>query len=385
MKKRIFPGISESVSLLGFGLMRLPRLEPVNGEAGAIDYELAERMVDQAIQSGVTYFDTAWGYHEGHSEEFAGKALSRHPRGSYYLASKMPVWELSSPADLERIFAEQLKRCRVEYFDFYLLHNMTEENYKKAREFSVYEFLHRKKEQGFIRHLGFSFHDHPRLLERIVTEHEWDFAQIQLNYLDWTIIDSKRQYEILQSRNLPVIVMEPVRGGSLASLTPEAAAVLQRKKPKDSPAVWAIRYAASLPGVLTVLSGMSQPEQLAENISAMSPFTPLSQDEQNALDEAGTIYKASGAIPCTACRYCMDCPSGVDIPRVFAIYNHYLTRRNEMWSRNLFEINYASLDETAQAHNCIACGLCLDKCPQFISIPEHMESIARFVAEKPEG
>lgn len=377
MEKRRFAGIDRPASLLGFGLMRLPLL---NNAAKDIDYPLAEQMIAQAIDAGVSYFDTAWPYHEGESELFAGAALSRYPRDSYCLATKLPTWDIQSADDVHRIFAEQLKRCRVEYFDFYLIHALNKDYYKIALDVGIYEILREKKEQGLIRHLGFSFHDHADLLENIVSSHDWDFAQIQLNYVDWLTTDAKRQYEILEARKIPAVIMEPLRGGALASLNPEATAILTKADPAASPASWGLRYAASLPGVMTVLSGMSTLEQTEDNLKTMKDFRPLTDAEQATIAKAAEAYLASGTIPCTGCRYCMDCPEGVDIPRVFAIYNHYLTLQNDPYGRALFNNNYRSLDSAQHAHNCIACGVCMEHCPQGIQIPDHMTEIAAFAA-----
>ncbi|MDR3278893.1 MAG: aldo/keto reductase [Synergistaceae bacterium] len=381
MEKRLFKGIGEEISTLGFGLMRLPLKSSSSRD---IDFEMGRRMVDRAIEAGVNYFDTAWIYHEGASELFAGEAMSRHPRGSYHLATKMPVWELASRGDMERVFSEQLRKCRVDCFDFYLLHNIGGDTYDMALKYDVYEFLNKKKKEGYIRFLGFSVHDGPELLEKIANNWKWDFAQIQLNYIDWEALDARRQYEILESRGIPVVVMEPVRGGALANLGHEAEGILKRADPAASQASWAMRYAASLPGVITVLSGMSNPEQLEDNLKTMTNFRPLSDAERATLDEAAKIYRASGTIPCTACRYCMDCPSGVDIPRVFSIYNHYrmVLSSNPGIAGIVFRNNYRTMSDIQRADSCVSCGNCVDLCPQGINIPGFMKEIAEFAAAR---
>ncbi|MDR3331794.1 MAG: aldo/keto reductase [Synergistaceae bacterium] len=379
MEQRNFKSIGRPISLLGFGLMRLPLL---SADAKDIDGDAVNRMVDRAVEAGVNYFDTAWVYHEGRSETFAGEALSRHPREKYCLATKMPSWVLESAGDVERIFNEQLKKCRVEYFDFYLMHNLGAERYDLALKYNVYEFLRKKKEEGQIRHLGFSMHDAPEQLLRLVNAHEWDFAQIQLNYLDWETLKAKEMYDILSGRGIPIVIMEPVRGGVLASLTPSAEDILKDADAKASLASWAIRYAASLPGVMTVLSGMSNYEQLEDNIKTMSNFRPLSDDERSVLEKAAIAYRASGAIPCTSCRYCMDCPSGVDIPRVFAVYNHYrvLMTGRPNFAEMVFGTNYQALTDGERAHNCVSCGQCVEHCPQGIDIPGHLREITELAA-----
>ncbi len=373
METRNFRNIGKDISLLGFGCMRLPLLHP---EKQDIDYAQADKMVDAAMAAGVNYFDTAWPYHGGMSETFIGQSLKRYPRESFNLATKIPTFAIQSADDVERIFAEQLKKCQVDYFDFYLVHSLNEANYKTVKNVGIYELLKKKKEQGLIRHLGFSFHDHPNLLERIVTDYEWDFGQIQLNYVDWEATDAKRLYEILSSRGIPVVIMEPVRGGALATLTPQAADLLKKAAPEASTASWAIRYAASLPGVMCVLSGMSDAAQVADNLKTMQNFKPLTDAERKLITEAATMYRAAGVIPCTGCRYCMDCPSGVDIPRVFAIYNH----ARAVGRPFVFQANYRSLAASEQAHNCVACGVCMGHCPQGIRIPERMREIVEFAA-----
>ncbi|MDR3231997.1 MAG: aldo/keto reductase [Synergistaceae bacterium] len=384
MEKRFFTGAGREISLLGFGLMRLPRVDPAGTD---IDYAVAEKMVARALSAGINYFDTAWFYHDGKSETFAGDVLSAYPRESYCLTSKMPAWMVDSPADVERVFGEQLKKCRTDYFDFYLLHNLGGENYDLALKHRACEFLRRKKEEGVIRRLGFSMHDGAEKLQRVVDAHEWDLVQIQLNYIDWETLDAKRQYEILEERGIPVVVMEPVRGGALASLPQAAADILKKADPEASPASWAIRYAASLPGVMTVLSGMSAPEQLEDNIKTMTDFRPLSDAERATLTQAAAIYRGSGVIPCTACRYCMDCPAGVDIPRVFAVYNRYLSSlssdnpEDSRVAGFLFDGGYRSLSKSQRAHNCVACGVCREHCPQKIDIPRHIKEIADFAAQ----
>lgn len=284
-------------SLLGLGCMRLPTLEP--GRGAAIDYARAGALVDEAVRGGITYFDVAYPYHGGGAEKFIGAALEKYPRESFYLATKMPLWKLETQEDMEQVFNEQLANCRVDYFDFYLCHAVDAERFEKIRRIGAFEFLARKKAEGKIRRLGFSFHDKPAVLRAICAAYPWDFAQLQLNYLDWTVQRAREQYEILQEYGLPCIVMEPVRGGALASLCPEAEAVLKAKAPGRSIASWAIRFAASLPGVLVVLSGMSSEEQLADNLAAMSPFQPLTKSEQNALTRAVRIDKRAQRIPCT--------------------------------------------------------------------------------------
>lgn len=361
-------------SLLGFGLMRLPCID----KTGEIDKKAAIALVDAAIEGGIDYFDTAWMYHSGQSESFAGEALSRHSRTSYSLADKMPLAFIQTAADVERIFNEQLRKCRTDYFDYYLVHNVKQSFVEVANRCNVYEQLLRKKEAGYIRRLGFSFHDTPGLLQQTVEEHEYDFAQIQLNYLDWELQNAGQQYEVLASRGIPVHIMEPVRGGALAQPGNVAERIFTEAQPGASPASWALRYAASLPGVQVVLSGMSTHEQLNDNLKTFNPLIPLTAGERSVIDLALIEYRKAGTVPCTGCRYCMDCPVGVDIPRNFAIYNNYMRKVAERHPepKFWFDMEYELLRTSRhQASLCVSCEECLDKCPQNIDIPVLMERI----------
>jgi predicted aldo/keto reductase-like oxidoreductase len=363
------------LSLLGFGLMRLPCREG----SREIDTSQATAMIDLALDQGINYFDTAYMYHEGNSELFAGEALSRHDRGSYNLATKMPLMTVKTKADVERIFNEQLKKCKTGYFDFYLLHNINQDHLPAAEQNNVYEQLKEKQRQGLIRRLGFSFHDRPELLRKVVDKYDWDFAQIQLNYLDWELQNAKEQYEILTRKGIPVNVMEPVRGGTLAKLCDASIKIFSEADPKASPASWAIRYAASLPNVQVVLSGMSSLEQLRDNIGTMAPLKPLTEREYQVIEKALAAYRGSATIPCTSCRYCMDCPEGVEIPKNLAVYNNYqvaLANKHPMGGF-LFEMEYRLLGEKGRAASCVACGQCASRCPQHIEIPRWMETIRK--------
>ena len=375
MEYRELRGGKEKVSLLGFGCMRLPRLYPDKPE---IDTELGQRMVDYAYSHGVNYFDTAYPYHEGLSEPFIGAALSKYPRESYNLVTKLPTWLINGEADIEHYFNEQLQKCGVDYFDFYLVHSLNAERFETVQKLHIFENLCELKAKGKIRHIGFSFHDKPDVLERILAAHDWEFAQIQLNYLDWELQDARRQYELIEQKGIQCTIMEPVRGGMLATLTPEAVDCFQQANPNVSTASWAIRYAASLPNVLTVLSGMTNFDHVTDNVATMEAFRPLSQQEREVIDHALAAYRKAVTIPCTGCRYCMDCPAGVSIPEAFAAYNRYATSK----SRSMFEELYHALDAGQRADNCVACGTCLSKCPQHIDIPKHMKESAALAEKK---
>ena len=366
--RRRYKNTGLTLPLLGFGMMRLPRLSPDRPD---IDYATVEKQIARAMEVGLNYFDTAYFYHDGQSEVCAGKLLTKYPRDSYYLADKMPVRALKKAADVERIWNEQLERCKADYFDFYLLHNLNRERWEDAKRFKVCEFLEQKQKEGKIRKLGFSFHDEPEVLAEIAGFRTWDFAQIQLNYLDWTIYRSREQYEILTARGIPVIVMEPLRGGALARLNPEATAVFKQAAPEASVASWALRYAGSLPNVICVLSGMTLTEHLEENIRTFTDFRPLTDAERGTIAAALAAYRKAGVIPCSECRYCMPCPAGVDIPRIFALYNQYKTTG----AMSQFLKIYNKMDEDSKAAACVSCGACLKKCPQKINIPEQLQRV----------
>ena len=358
-----------TLPMLGFGMMRLPTLGPGNPE---IDYATVEKQIARALEAGVNYFDTAYFYHGGRSEKCAGDLLSKFPRDSYYLTSKMPVRSVRSAADVPRIFEEQLKKCKTEYFDFYLVHNLNAARWKDTIRFKVYEYLLEQKKKGRIRKLGFSFHDRPEVLETIAKAHPWDFAQIQLNYLDWTFYRSREQYDILVKYNIPAIIMEPLKGGALATLNKESAEVLRKADPKVSPASWAFRYVGSLPNVICILSGMTLMEHLEDNIKTFTNFKPLTDAERKVLAEALAVYQKTHLVPCTDCKYCMPCPAGVNIPRNFKVYNQF--RMSNRADRFMGEYN--GLPEDQRAAECVNCGACLKKCPQKINIPAELKKIA---------
>lgn len=356
-----------TLPLLGFGLMRLPQ------KNGKVDYPTAEAMVAKAMKAGCNYFDTAYMYHNGESEKFVGQALSKYPRDSYFLVSKMPIIMMNSEADNTRIFNEQLARTRAGYFDFYFLHWLNETHWEKAQKLKTLEFMKKMQSEGKIRRLGFSFHGEPETLKKIAEAYPWDLVQIQLNYLDWELCRSGEQYEVLTKLGIPVSIMEPLKGGTLVSLTPDAKKVFEQANPDVSIASWGLRYAASLPNVQVVLSGMSAPDQLEDNLKTFSPFKPLTDAERQTVAEALAAYRKSGAVPCTACKYCSPCPTGVNIPRNLALHNQV------KGGLPLFhaKLVYDAMSEDERASNCVHCGVCRKKCPQQINIPQLMAEIAK--------
>lgn len=358
--------------------MRMPLLDA--DKPSSVDVEQVKRMVDTFIERGFTYFDTAYMYHDFKSECVAREALvRRHGRDTFTLTSKLPIVFLKKEGDQERIFDEQLGKCGVEYFDYYLLHNLTGANYETACRLGSFDFVQRRKAEGRIRHVGFSFHDKAELLDRILTEHpEVEFVQLQINYLDWDngSIQSHLCYETARRHGKPIIVMEPVKGGSLARVPEEVGRLFRSIDPDASPASWAIRYAAGLDGVMMVLSGMSSLEQLEENTSFMSDFKPLSERELAAVSQAVDIINRSIAIPCTACRYCTDgCPKHIAIPEYFAIYNADKQSVNQGFSvQQTYYDNYALTH--GKASDCIACRKCERSCPQHLPIVEYLKMVA---------
>lgn len=369
MDWRYYKKTEQRLSLLGLGCMRFPLVAGTN----EIDEEKAQEIVDYAYINGVKYFDTAYNYHHGKSEEFTGRALKKFPRGDYLVADKMPTWLIEEEGGVEAIFKNQLKRLDLEYIDYYLVHSLNDEHYELFKKYNVYKFLKQMQHAGKIGKIGFSFHGGNELLARVISEQAWDFAQLQINFMDWNDpeADAKTKYEMLEQAGIPCLVMEPVRGGALATLAPEAEALLKSAAPGESVASWAIRFAAQLPNVLCVLSGMSSLEQIADNINTVSPLKPLSEGEQETLFEALRLHREKLTLPCTGCRYCMDCPSGVDIPAVFGAYNKYMLAKRPWMLSSLRK----TMTEGGYFDGCTKCGACSPRCPQGIDIPEKLAEI----------
>jgi predicted aldo/keto reductase-like oxidoreductase len=365
---------------LGFGCMRLPVID----RQDQVDVESVIKMVDYSLANGFTYFDTAHPYHGGHSETALREALvKRHPRDSFFLADKMPPWEIKAPSDYERVFEEQLERCGVTFFDFYLLHNMGIANYDLMLKTGGFDYLRGLKRDGKATYIGFSFHDMPELLDRILTEQpEVDFVQLQINYADWErpSIQSRACLEVANKHGKPVIVMEPVKGGGLANPADAIKALFEAKNPEMSPASWAIRFAASQPGVKLVLSGMTALSQMEDNICYMADFKPMTAEELDTVQQAMTIINESTAIPCTNCQYCVDtCPQKINIPALFSVYNMV----EQFGKQNFPAMHYQrATTGRGKASACIACGQCESHCPQHIAIIETLVKVAERFEKK---
>lgn len=365
---------------LGFGLMRLPLLDA--NDASTVDLELLKQMVDLFLEKGFTYFDTAWMYNAFASEKATKAALvDRHPRESFTLATKLHSGFFNSFEDRDKIFQAQLEKTGAGYFDYYLLHGIEAGSYPKYEQFDCFNWLLDKKAKGLVKHAGFSYHDNPELLDEILTKHpEMEFVQLQINYLDWESpwIQSKGCYEVACKHNIPIIVMEPVKGGTLAHLPQEAEQLLQSRAPGMSAASWAIRFAASLPNVMMVLSGMSDMAQMQDNLSFMENFVPLTQEEQDLTFQAAKIINSQIAIPCTGCSYCTEgCPMHIAIPQYFSLYNEDMREvESKGWTINF--TNYEALSKNfGRAGDCVECGQCEGVCPQHLPIVETLKKVSQ--------
>lgn len=370
MKKRYFTRTDAETSLLGFGCMRFP----VN-EDGTINEELTFKMLDTAYEKGVNYYDTAYPYHQGESERVLGKWLKTKPRESLYVVSKSPIWNLEKPEDFDRILDEQLMKLGTDYLDFYLLHALDADKWNKIEQFELIKRAEKARQDGKIKRLGFSFHDEYEVFEKILTSYNWDFCQIQFNYMDTDIQAGLKGYELAKSRNVPMVIMEPVKGGQLANVPDEIKEVFRSIHPEWSDASWALRFVASFDNVYCVLSGMSDMEQTLDNLATFENFEPLTKEEFAAVAKAKELFDARVQVPCTGCRYCMPCPFGVDIPKCFRTLNNaYIYNRIESGKKR-----YASMEGKAEL--CQKCGACMTKCPQHIEIPVMLEKVTDILAK----
>ena len=359
---------------LGFGLMRLPLLD--KNDNGSIDIELTKKMVDTFMERGFTYFDTAWMYCKFNSERAIKEALvDRYPRESYTLTTKLHSAFIETKEDRDRVFNEQLEKTGVSYFDYYLIHDIEAPHYVKYTELDCFNWLIEKKKAGLVKSIGFSFHDTPELLDQVLTEHpEFEFVQLQINYLDWESenVQSRRCYEVARKHNKPIIVMEPVKGGTLAFVPESVEKLFKDYDGEASIPSWAIRFAASLDGVFMVLSGMSDMAQTLDNTGYMADFKPLTDDEMAMVHKAGDMIRTHIEIPCTACEYCLEgCPMNIAIPRYFECYN--TVKQGKGGARG----KYRELTATfGKASECVECGACESICPQHLPIIDNLKKVA---------
>jgi predicted aldo/keto reductase-like oxidoreductase len=362
------------LSALGMGAMRLP---VINGNDSKIDEEATSEMVAYAMEEGINYYDTAWGYHGGQSEIVIGKVLSKYPRESYYIASKFPGYDLSNMSKVESIFEQQLKKCGVDYFDFYLFHNVCEMNIDAYldEQYGIFDYLCKQKENGRIKHLGFSAHGNYDVMKRFLEKygHKMEFGQVQLNYLDWTFQDAKAKVDLLNEYHIPVWVMEPLRGGRLANLSDVYNEKLKELRPAEGIPAWAFRFLQSIPSVTVILSGMSNFEQMKDNISTFETDKPLDQVEMDTLLGIAKEMLKKNVLPCTACRYCVNhCPKGLDIPYLLSLYNeHNFTEGGFIAPMALMAFSKEKLPSA-----CVGCRSCEKVCPQEIKISEAMVDFA---------
>lgn len=363
------------LSALGFGCMRLP---VIDGDDSRVDEDAAAQMVDRAMAAGINYYDTAWGYHGGNSELALGRALGRYPRDSFFLADKFPGYDLSNMDKVEGIFESQLKKCGVDYFDFYLFHNVCEMNIDAYldKKYGIYAYLMEQKKNGRIKHLGFSAHGNLPVMKRFLDAYgkDMEFCQIQLNYLDWELQGAKAKVELLNQWNIPIWVMEPLRGGRLAKLSGEHAAQLSALRPNETVPAWAFRFLQTVPGVTMILSGMSDMEQLESNLDTFGADRPLNAVEHNALMGVAKEMLEEKRLPCTACRYCVShCPQGLDIPMLLELYNEH----NFTGGGFIAPMALSAVPEDKRPTACIACRSCEAVCPQQLKISEALADFAQ--------
>lgn len=368
MEYRKLDKLGIETSLLGFGCMRFP-----TDASGKIDEEKSQKMLDEAMAGGVNYYDTAWPYHGGQSEVFVGKALKKYPRESFYLATKLPCWDVKCVEDAERIFNKQLERLQTDYVDFYLLHALNKGSFQSMVDAGVLPFLDKLKEEGKIKYIGFSFHDSYEAFEYIAKYREWDFCQIQYNYMDRNEQAGDKGYALTEELGLPLIIMEPIKGGALCKLPDEIMDIVRPYRKDASAASWALSWVGSHPNVKVILSGMSAMEHVEDNLNTFCDFNNLSEEEMKAMDDVAEALRKRVKNGCTGCRYCMPCPAGVNIPKNFEIWNTYNVYGDK--GKLAWQWKHDIPDE-AKADKCIKCGKCEAACPQKISIREDLVRVA---------
>ncbi len=366
------------LSALGMGCMRLPVLD---GDDARIDESAAAEMVDLAMASGVNYYDTAWGYHDGNSELVLGRALAKYPRESFYLADKFPGYDLSNMDKVEEIFEKQLEKCQVDHFDFYLFHNVCEMNIDAYLDpkYGIYDYLMEQKKNGRIRHLGFSCHGALPVLRRFLEAYgrDMEFCQLQVNYIDWAFQDDKEKVALLEQYHIPVWVMEPLRGGRLARLSEAEAAPLKEMRPDETIPAWAFRFLQSLPQVVVTLSGMSDLEQMKANLATFETERPLAETEMDRLLQLAGGMVSESALPCTACHYCTShCPQGLDIPGLLALYNEHAFTGGGF----IAPMALSALPQDKWPSACIGCGSCEAVCPQQLKIADAMAAFSKMLS-----
>lgn len=367
MEKRNMEKLGVTTSLLGFGCMRFP----VTAEGG-IDEPEAERMLDRAIAAGVNYIDTAYAYHGGESERVVGRVLKKYDRESYYLATKLPCWKVETKEDVKKLFEEQLEKLQTDYIDFYLMHALDGKSFRRMVELGCVPILEELKSSGKIRYLGFSFHDSYEAFEEILCSRDWDFCQIQINYMDAQEQAGMKGCRLAEERQVPLVVMEPVKGGSLAAFAGDITEKFRAMDPEASTASFALRWVGSLSNVKVVLSGMSSMEQVEDNLKTFSSFRPLSPEESRGIDEIVALIRSRVQNGCTGCGYCMPCPAGVDIPGNFRVWNTYHMYQNY----NMVKGSWERLKgEEKQAGKCVKCGRCEGVCPQKLHIRQDLEKV----------
>ncbi len=373
MEERVFENLKITTSLLGFGAMRLPL-----NEKGGIERAEAEKMLDLAYENGVTYYDTAFTYHGGESEPFLGAYLKKYQRSTYQLATKLPQWLVNSLSDAKRLFEEQLTRLDHEYIDFYLIHAIDKKAFVKMVDLGVVTYLEEEQKRGRIRHLGFSFHSIYEDFAYIASFRRWDFCQIQYNYLDTEEQAGDKGYELCTKLGIPVIVMEPIKGGSLAALPPDLEKKLNALGTQTGSAAYALKWVADHPNVKVILSGMSTYGQVLENLQTFEQHTPLTQEEMQTLDEIGLVMRSRVGNGCTGCKYCMPCPFGVDIPGNFALWNKYRMFDSYAVVKQMWE---HVKEQDKRPTSCTECGQCVPLCPQHINIPEDLKLVQSELTE----